>query len=209
MGRITKLEIQKKNKQKVNLYIDDEFYSRLYLDTCVKNGLKVGLDIEDEKLKNIISESEKVLALNFVAKYVTNALKTKKQVIDYLKKKEFNDEVISYVMEKLQEYKYIDDVNYIRSYVNAYSNKFGKSKLIQNLKQKGVSQKDINMFFDEVELSEQDKCYELALKKSKNLELNEKNQQKIFRFLVSRGFDYDDIKNAMNKLKENKDGDRD
>jgi len=203
MGKITKLEVQKNNKQKVNLFIDDEFYSRVYLDTCVKYGLKVGKEIEEEKIKQIIAASEKELALNFVAKYVTNALKTKKQVRDYLKKKEFDTDIIEYVMDKLIEYKYIDDINYIKSYVNTYSSKFGQNKIIQNLKQKGVSQKDIDEYFNENEIEDEyNKCYACLIKKAKNMELNEKNTQKCIRFLASRGFSYDDIKTAINTLKQ-------
>jgi len=87
MVNITKVEIQKNNKQKVNIYVDGEYYDKLYLDTCVKYSIKSGLEIDKARLDSIIEESNKHLALNSTVKYISSALKTKKQIKDYLKKK--------------------------------------------------------------------------------------------------------------------------
>ena len=114
MSKITKLEVQKNNKQKVNLYLDDEYFTRLYLDTCVKYGLKAGLEIDKIRLEDIIKESEKHLALNFAINYIGSALKTRKQIKDYLVKKEFNEDCIDYVLEKLIEYNYINQYNVLK-----------------------------------------------------------------------------------------------
>ena len=132
IAKITKIEVQKNNNQKANLFLDEVFFSRIYLDTCVKYGLKSGLEIEEDKLKQIIHESEKKLAVNFAVNYIGSAIKTRKQIRDYLKKKEFDAESIEYVVSKLEEYKYIDDEACVASYVNFYSSKYGKNKIIIN-----------------------------------------------------------------------------
>lgn len=206
MATITKVEVQKNNKQKVNIYIDGEYYNKLYLDTCVKYGIKAGIKVDLDDLHSIIRESEKTLALNACAKYVTVALKTTKQVRDYLKKKEFDEEIIEYVLEKLEEYRYIDDRAYVSAYVASYNKKFGKNKLIQNLRTKGVSQNIIEEYFDNIadENNEDNEvCYSIATKKAKNLNLEDiKDVQRLNRFLVSRGFDFDEIANVISRLKK-------
>lgn len=206
VAKITKIEVQKNNNQKANLFLDEVFFSRIYLDTCVKYGLKSGLEIEENKLKQIIDESEKKLAVNFAVNYIGSAIKTRKQIRDYLKKKEFDAESIEYVVSKLEEYKYIDDEAYVASYVNFYSSKYGKNKIINNLKAKGVSEKIIANFFEDngEDFAEnaQNLCMEIAKKKARNLDLSDvKNVQKLSRFLIGRGFDYDEINYTINKLK--------
>ena len=205
MATITKVEIQKNNDQKVNVYVDGEYYNKLHLDTCVKYGIKAGIEVDLEYLHSIILESEKLLALNTCAKYVTGALKTEKQVRDYLKKKDFEDEIISHVLDKLTEYKYIDDKAYVSAYVASYKSKYGKNKLIHNLRTKGVSQDLIDDYYDYLEDCdiEDDTCYNIATKKARNMDLSDiKNIQKLNRFLVSRGFDFDEISNVINRLKK-------
>ena len=46
MVKISKVEVQAKNKSRVNVYVDGEFYTGLDLDTCVKYGLKANYEIE-------------------------------------------------------------------------------------------------------------------------------------------------------------------
>ena len=53
---ITKLEIQKNNKDRVNLYLDEKYYSGISLELVVREHLKVGLDIDEEYLRNLILE---------------------------------------------------------------------------------------------------------------------------------------------------------
>ena len=200
MAKITKIEVQKNNKQKVNIYLDNEYYARMYLDTCVKYGLKSGIQIDTNKLDEIIKESEKNMALNLAVGYVSKALKTQKQVSDYLKKKEFNSDIIEYVLTKMIEYKYIDDEEYLSAYIRTYSAKFGINKLIFNLKSKGISKKLIDNYIQENEgkVDSFDTCLELAKKKIKDMDLNDiKNVQKVSRFLASRGFDFDDINKSI------------
>ncbi len=206
MPQITKIELQKNNKSKVNLYIDDEFYTRLYIDICVKCGLKVGKEISYEKLSEVIESSEKELALNKTVKYISSALKTKKQVRDYLNKKEFDKNIIDYVINKLEEYKYIDDEEYVKAYVNTYKGKYGCSRLRNGLKQKGISQKLIDEYFADNldDLKEESPCKIIAMKYIKNKPTDDKTRQKLFRFLAARGFDYDEITSVVREiLKEN------
>lgn len=209
MAIITKVEVQKNNKQKVNLYLDNEYYNRVYLDTCVKYGLKVGLDVDESKLEEIILESEINIAFNMAINYVGSALKTRKQITDYLKKKEFADCVTKAVVDKLVDYKYIDDEQYVASYVNFYSGKYGITKLKNNLKAKGVSDKIIQNYFEDnaEDLNEkmEDLCTVLARKKAQNLDMQDyKNIQKISRFLLSRGFDFDEINHSIEIIKKEK-----
>ena len=198
---ITKLEIQKNNKEKFNLYLDGEFYSGIYIDACIKYGLKVGLDLSQEELDKIIFDSNKTIALTKTANYVNTALKTEKQVKEYIAKKGFDKSISEYVIEKLKEYKYIDDEAYAKAYISTYQNKFGAMKLKANLSEKGVKKEIVENLLKDVEIDE-DILYNLSVKYMKNKESTYENQVKLMRFLASRGFSYDDINSIIDRLKK-------
>lgn len=196
---ITKLEIQKNNKDRVNLYLDEKYYSGISLELVVREHLKVGLDIDEEYLRNLILEDEKGKALAKAIKYIGTNLKTAKQLRDYLRKKDYNPNTINYVMDKLIEYNYLDDENYARAYVLTYSTKYGKLKLKSQLKGKGVSDEIIDKYLDTANI---DSIEKVALKYMKNREFTYENCQKLSRFLYSRGYEFDEINSLVNRLKE-------
>lgn len=199
---ITKLEIQKNNKDRVNLYLDEKYYSGISLELVIREHLKVGLDIDEEHLENLILEDEKGKALAKAIKYIGTNLKTAKQLRDYLSKKDYNRNTINYVLDKLMEYNYLDDENYARAYVLTYSTKYGKLKLKSQLKSKGVSDEIIDKYLD---TASGDSIERVALKYMKNKEFTYDNCQKLSRFLYSRGYEFDEINSLVNKLKEEKD----
>lgn len=199
MSIITKLEYQKNNPDRANLYIDDKFFSGISVELCIKEHLKTGLEIDEEKLNELILEDEKGVAFSKAINYVSNNYKTKKQVRDYLYKKEYNKNTIDYVVEKMEEYKYLDDEGYAKQFVLTYSKKYGKLKLISGLKSKGISDKIIDNLFEEIEV--ESSIESVANKYLKNKIIDEKTYMKLSRFLYSRGFQFDEINSYINKLK--------
>ena len=202
MSIITKLEYQKNNPDRANLYLDDKFYSGISVELCIKEHLKSGIEIDEERLRDLILEDEKGVAFTKAINYVSNNYKTKKQVRDYLYKKEYGKNTIDYVIEKMEEYKYLDDENYAKQFVLTYSKKYGKLKLISGLKSKGISDKIIDNLFDEGEVEIVDSLESVANKYLKNKIIDEKTCLKLSRFLYSRGFQFDEINSFVNKLKK-------
>lgn len=196
--KITKLEVQKNDKNRVNLYVDDEFYSGIPAELVYLEHLKTGLEIDEKDLKKIIFENEKSKAMSRVTKYIGSSLKTQKQIRDYLRKKEYSDDTIEFVMSKLVEYNYIDDKKYAQAYVLTYGKKYGKLKLKSQLKVKGVSEEIIECVLEDNKV---DSIESVASKYLKNKVMSYEVCQKLFRFLYSRGYEFDEINSYINKLK--------
>ena len=199
MLKITKLEIQKNNKDKYNLYVNDEFYCGVFMETAIKLNLKEGLEIEKNKLDEAVFENEKTIALNRCAKLLSKTLKTEKQIKDYLKTKGFNENVILAVLEKLKEYSYVDDKKYAELFIKSNLNKMGKLKLKQKLKEKGIKK---DLIESSLSLFDTDltNVLNIAEKYIKNKELNQKTKASTYRHLLSKGFSYDEIKQVIEKL---------
>lgn len=192
MAIITEIKLQAKNKERVNVYLDDNFFCGLELETVMKHQLKEGQTIEVEKLEVIQFESEKQVAfqksLNLISRYV----KTKKQMKDYLKQKGYTTSVIEYVIKKLEEYNYINDEVYAKTYVTLNAKTSGIKKLRQDLMVKGVEKSLVEKALNELD-DQADFIKKLAEKYMNNKEKNKKNYAKLYAYLMRRGFTYEQI----------------
>lgn len=80
MKEITKLQVQAKDKNRVNVYLDNQFFGGLDMETAVKYNLKVGSCISEQKLEEIQFESEKRTAYNKALKLLNIRRKTQKEI---------------------------------------------------------------------------------------------------------------------------------
>ena len=196
--KITKLEVQKKNKNRVNLYLNEEFYCGLSLEAVVKYNLKVGQEIEEQKLEFLQTDSEREIAQNKAISYISKYQKTEKELKDYLIKKGFDEEIVFEVIKKLKEYSFVDDDIYAKNFIKSKSKRSGKRKLSFELKKRGIDENLINENIKEY-ADDSETILPLCEKYLKNKPRDYKTKQKAYRFLSSRGFVSEDIISALNK----------
>ncbi len=170
----------------------------LHSDIIVKFGIAVG-ELSDEKFFNALSESMELIALNTAIKYMTNAIKSEKQLRDYLYKKEFKTATINAVVKKLKEYNIINDTNFVSSYIKSNPN-FSRNKLRQKLSSFGIKS-DI---FDTqlVEVDEISSCEREVNKFFRAREITKENTEKLMRRLYSQGYSYDTIRRVVKNNEE-------
>ena len=202
MPKITSLSVQDKNKKRCNLFVDGEFYAGITLESALINRLKVGMELSSDEFAKIVVESNKTDALTLAINYVTKALKSKNQVKEYLLRKGFNEDVVWYCIDKLKEYNYIDDAEYAKRYIESTSKSQGKRLIEYKLMMKGVKKSDISDAQEECAIEYKDNAFHVAMKHIKNKEKNNENLSKTYRYLISRGFSYDEANYAVSKLKE-------
>lgn len=140
-------------------------------------------------------------AYNYAIKYLKN-IKTKKDVYDYLIRKGFSDEETSEVCDYIEEVGLVDDDLYVKFFVEdsfRIKNK-GARKIVYELKQRGIDDDKIEEAIEEASDMEYEalkEAYERKLEATKSETDPYKRKNKIIRFLISRGFDYSDIKEIV------------
>lgn len=140
-------------------------------------------------------------AYNYAIKYLKN-IKTKKDVYDYLIRKGFSDEETSEVCDYIEEVGLVDDDLYVKFFVEdsfRIKNK-GARKIVYELKQRGIDDDKIEEAIEEASDMEYEalkEAYERKLEATKSETDQYKRKNKIIRFLISRGFDYSDIKDIV------------
>lgn len=201
MAEITSITPQQKDKTRCNLEIDGKFYCRMKLDTVLKSGLKVGMSIDTDFLSHLQLESEKLTALDKALKHISVTMKTEKEIRDFLRRKGYLQEVSDYVLDKMKDYGFVDDETFAASYIESASKRKG-SRLIQlELRQKGVDGQTIDdalsALDDETESAK--RCLERYMR---GKPFDEATIRKAYRNLLSKGFDYDTAKQAIESLKD-------
>lgn len=205
MSKITAVTAQEKRKDRCNVFVDGEFFAGVSLETVIKFRLKVGDETDSERLKEMLEESEKTEAVEKALSYVSNAIKTKRQVKDYLIKKGFSETSVRHAVDKLKEYGYINDEEYARRFIESTGKTQGKRLMAYKLMLKGVKKDDVEAAYETAGGAAKDNAAALAEKRLKNKEITKENILKTYRYLISRGFSYEEAASAVEPFKREDD----
>ena len=155
-------------------------------------------------------DKNKDKAMSMALRYLGYKMRTEKEIKEYLFRKKFSETDISYTLEKLKEYKYINDSEFTEFWIRDrynFSNQ-GRYKIKNDLMKKGISREIIDekveSFFD-VE-KERKKIEEIYFKKnSKNKKLTDKELISICNFILRKGFPGSLVRSVILRLhKESK-----
>lgn len=175
------------------VYIDGQYAFPLYLSELNKYHISEGDEISTAILE-VIGEvihrriRERILYL------LGDMPRTEKNIRTKLIQSHYTDESITPVIEELKEYKYIDDVNYAYEYANSLKFNGNKSRRIIEVKlyEKGVPGEVISQVMNDIETDETEQIERMIRKKGYEpdelYQLDYNSQQKIYRYLMSRGF---------------------
>lgn len=200
MAKITSIEPQVKDKSRCSVFVDGRFYCGIKLEVAVKHRLKAGTEIDKAELDKIQLETEKAQAVDKALTHISVSPKTEKQMRDFLTKKGYVGAVVEYVMERLNYYGYVDDREYCRAYVNSVSNKSKRAIEVELLK-RGADKSAVEEALADFE-DDEDNILILLKKYLRGKEPTKENVYKGCRYLVSRGYDYDAVKSASERIDE-------
>ena len=117
--------------------------------------------------------------------------------------KGYSEQIAYYVIDKLKEYSYVNDVDYARQYIESCSKNQGKKLITYKLMTKGIRKDDIALAYTMVNVPQKENAKFVAEKYLRNKEITKENLAKAFRYLLGKGFSYDEIDFALNDFKEN------
>jgi regulatory protein len=201
------LRIVKKGKSDVTIYFDNDSVLFLAVEVFLKSGLKKGDDISEDRFSLLIEQNklfhikQKAFRLLGRRQHSTSELKRK------LWNRDYEQKLIDEVIEDLKKNSYLDDKEFIRAFV-AEKSKFKNwsvKKIKSELMKSGLASKLIDEILSKETIdSDYGNAMKLAKKKyeiliKRNLEpIDLKN--KLSTYLLSKGFDYDLIKEICSKI---------
>lgn len=189
MNEITKIEIQKKNKDRYSVYIDGAYSFGIYENVLIKYDLKKGMKIEEDFLEDVLKKEEQECANNYGLRLLNFKMRTEQEIRRRMKEKEYTEDVIDITIEYLYYLNYLDDEEYARKFIKDKSNlkNMGKERIKRELYAKGIDKEIINIQIEDIvdDDDEYEKAMEMAVKK---LETTYKNDDKNAKYRKLGGF---------------------
>ena len=142
-------------------------------------------------------------AFDLALYYISFKDRTKREVIIKLKEKGYDDIEINSAIEKLSEYRYLDDKRYAEKYYNSMSSRKGKRLIRAELLKKGISKEEIESACDNCELEEEETINHIISKKYSPEELaDEKAFRRAYGYFLRRGFESNLIIQFLSKYRK-------
>jgi regulatory protein len=183
-GIVTAMKVQKRNPQRVNVYLDGEYAFGLARITAA--WLQIGQQLSDEKIAQL---------LNYRPRSSTEVRKN-------LEKHGYDPEVIEQVLERLGRSGLVNDRQFAQTWVDNRSEfrPRGRRLLNMELRQKGLDDEAIESALSE--LDEEQLAYQAALKYQRKLQDLPKPdfRRKLAGFLARRGFGYAVIEPVLERV---------
>jgi len=200
MKKITAISVQKKNPNRVNIYLDGEFAFGVARITAA--WLKNGDELTDEKIAKLLAEDSLEWAFQQAMLFLSYRARSEKEIRQNLRKHEMSEEVIEHTLERLRKAGLANDNDFARIWVENRSTLRPRSKkaLAIELRQKGLNDEVIQDSLSGVD--EESLAYETGLKRATRFKGYEwaEFRKKLSEFLARRGFSYPVIAPIVSRI---------
>jgi regulatory protein len=206
----------KKDETTVIVYLDNGDKLYLSYEVVLKNGLRKGTEISEDRFDFLIRHNKKYHIRQKTLLYLARRIHSKRELENKLRQKKYEIDLINEVLNNLVEKRIINDESFALHFADEKINrkKWGFMKVKSELIKKGISSELIDKALKSYSTPEsQNETAAVLAKKKLNIILKresdpQKIKQKILSYLVSRGFSYDtSVEVIQSLLKESDDQD--
>ena len=198
----------RKDEKNVVVYFDNDDKLIISEDVFYQSGLRKGDEVSEDRFSFFVEQNKIYYIKQRALSYLSRRFHSERELLIKLKSKSYDERLIKIVLSDLKEKEFIDDHIFASHFIEEKlsKKKWGINKIKAALFSKGVNGSVIDEVLSKVDnnTSEFDLAFELAEKKltqlqKRNIEQN-KYQQKISAFLISRGFDFETCRAVCNKI---------
>lgn len=189
--------IEQHTKTKVKVCLDNRTDFQLYKREIDKYSITLGEELSnyDEILSEVLIPRAKKRAMHLLEKMD----RTKADIRSKLRRNGYPDEAINAAIEYIESYNYLNDERYAYMYVRNYCNSRSRNRIMQDLYRKGVDKDTINDAIEsEYSVDEEELIKMYIIKRGYDVDnASMKDRDKMFRFLISKGFPLDEIQRLI------------
>ncbi len=195
---VTNIEEVAKNRYKV--FLDEEFAFVLYRGELSRFHIKVDAEVDIEVYHHIKEEIIQKRAKKRTLHLLEQMPRTEQQLRMKLKQNLYTEDIIEVAIAYVKSFGYIDDRNYVSLYVQDKLHIKSRKELYALLLQKGIDKAIIQEVFEEIYENQDEVEIIRTLMRKKKYEIDtatEKETQKLYGYLMRKGFSYTDISRAI------------
>ena len=201
---ITKME--KIEKSKVRIYLDEEFAFILTEKELEKLSLEEGQSIQPLQYEKLIEALIYPKAIDKALSILKFMDRSEQELRTKLSREEYQDDIIDRVIEYVKHYGYLNDERFATAFVRSRKNRKSKLMIKNELQQKGISKDIIQMVLEaEYEAEDTEDAETIAIRKAISKKtrdpqsLSAEEKQKLIASLYRKGFDISKIKQNIEK----------
>jgi len=194
---ITAIRQQERRKDRYAVYVDGTYSFSLNADTLLAKGLVPGQELDAEQLKTYLQLATEDKAYGLALAYVARRMRSRWELEDYFRRKGYTPSLSDVVMKKLARLGLVDDAAFAEAWVRnrRLFKPVSRRRLTQELRQKRVADETIEQTLAEDDADERTVLRELIARRRKQTRYQD--NQKLMQYLARQGFNYDDIKSAL------------
>lgn len=207
---ITKIERQKNNPKRVNVYCNGEFVAGIHEEVLTTFGLREGDTLDEQQLRHVQSAEEIHLAREKALRYISYRMRSEKEVRAKLLEQEFHPSVVDKVTASLKDLGVLNDRKFAEAYIHDVMMKkpSGVALIRLELRRKGVEKSIVedalaSFIGTETQTALAREAARKHMRRSrmsrKKVELP-KQQKRLSDFLARRGFSWETIKSVMKEF---------
>ncbi|RTK94970.1 hypothetical protein EKI60_00730 [Candidatus Saccharibacteria bacterium] len=195
--QVTDIKQQVKREGRYSIFVDGKFVFGLSENALMTSGLRIGLELTKDQLASYKDAAKTDKAYSQALGQVARRPRSEWEIRDYLKRKDYDPELIQEIIAKLYTGKWLDDLDFARRWVETRRllKSTSKRRLQQELKAKRVSDDIISQVLEEDETDELAVLKDLVGRKRKQSRYQD--DEKLLAYLIRQGYNYGDAKSAL------------
>ena len=192
-------KVQALTKQKYRIFLDGKSAFAVYKGELSRYHLEEGAVLPPEVYEELVNRVLKKRATLRAMHILERTDKTEAQLRRKLEESEYPKEAVESAIAYVTSYGYLDDRRYAEHYIEWKKQGKGKARLKMELVQKGISREIIEEVLESTDFGEtREMIRQIILKKRKtDIPMNEKEKQRLYGFLMRKGFSSSDILAVM------------
>lgn len=197
MLKVTDIKQQIKRQDRYSIFIDGKYSFSLSENELMQSGIRLNREYTTTELEELKQTAVLDKAYMRSLDMLSRRARSEWELRDYLRRKDYEPEIIDQIITRLKKLQYIDDYNFAKAWVDnrRLLKATSKRKLSQELKQKRVEQSVIDGVLAEDDTDELAVIRELIVKK--RTQSRYQDDQKLIVYLLRQGFSYGDVKEAI------------
>jgi regulatory protein len=203
-GRISAIRQQEHDPNRVNVFLDGEFGFGLSAKLLLSEALSIGDDLSAERVVALRAMDEVGHATDAALRLLAQRPRSAYEIRDRLQRRGFASEAIDAVVGKLEEWRYLDDAEFARLWVDNRERHRprGRRLLEVELRQKGVDREIVQETLDAASIDEVAAAFELGRAKLRGYAGLDPRvaRRRLAGFLARRGFDGATVRTVTDRL---------
>ncbi len=206
------LRYEKKKNGMYQVFFDNGNNFDIHEEIILKYEMLLKKEFSNKGMDKLLDENKVYIVYDLAVKYIAKKMRSKREIRNYLKEKDIDNDTIDKVSEILCKQKYLDDEAYAKSYVNdrILLSMDGPFKIKNKLEELGIDEKYINSalvaFDNDIEKEKIEKIINKRIETNRN-KSNYTLKNKIIEYLYTLGYNKALALDIMNNMKFKDDND--